>query len=54
MYEFLKEELKMVLLIFLIILATHTVFFMVYGYCMSGDALLALRNFYYLTYNVRL
>lgn len=54
MYEFLKDELKTVFLLLLIIFVTHTVFFMVYSYCMSGDALLALRNFYYLTYNVRI
>ena len=49
----LKQDLKIVFLILLIILVTHTVFFMAYSYCMSGDAFLALRNFYYLTYNIR-
>lgn len=53
MLSILREYLKTVLLILSIILVTHTVFFMVYSYCMSGDAFLALRNFYYLTYNVR-
>ena len=50
---YIKEDIKTVVLIFLIIIATHTLFFMAYSYCMSGDAFLALRNFYEIMYNVR-
>ncbi|WP_405273567.1 hypothetical protein [Methanobrevibacter sp.] len=54
MYSFLKEDLKTIIKIFLIIIVTHALFFMAYSYCMSGDAFLALRNFYEIMYNVKL
>lgn len=46
MYPMLKEDLKTIIAIFLVIILTQTVFFIVYSYCMSGDPYLALKNFY--------
>ena len=50
MYQMLKEDLKTVLAIFLVIVLTQTVFFIVYSYLMSGDPYLALKNFYNIMY----
>lgn len=54
MNEYWTYNLKALLSVIVIILATHTIFFIAYGYLMSGDAFLALKNFYYLTYNMRI
>ena len=53
MYRMLVDDIKTVLLIVLIILLTHTLFFVAYGYLMGGDPLIALRNFYNIMYNIR-
>ena len=53
MFEIIKEDLKTVFAIAIIIILTHTLFFMAYGYCMSGDPLIALKNFYNVMYNIR-
>ena len=50
---YIKEDIKTVILIFLIIVLTHSLFFMAYSYYMSGDAFLALRNFYEVMYGMR-
>lgn len=44
--------LKLLLEVALIVLVTQTVFFIVVSYFTTGDAFLALRNFYYMTYNL--
>lgn len=44
--------LKLLLEVALIVLVTQTVFFIVVSYFTTGDAFLALGNFYYMTYNV--
>ncbi|WP_298523427.1 hypothetical protein [uncultured Methanobrevibacter sp.] len=41
-------------MIFLLIVLTHGLFFMCYGYCMSGNPFIALGNFYEIMYNIRL
>ena len=46
--------IKRILAIALIIFITQTVFFIVLSYLASGDAFLALRNFYYMTYDFRI
>ena len=53
MSEIIKEELKTIFIIVLIIIATHGLFFIAYGYCMSGDPMIALKNFYNIMYNIR-
>ena len=53
MFEMIKEDLKTVFAIFLVVVLTQTLFFIVYSYCMSGDPLIALKNFYNIMYNVR-
>ena len=53
MLEVIKEELKTIFAIAWIIVLTHTLFFMAYGYFMSGDPLIALENFYNIMYNIR-
>ena len=53
MMEILKEDLKTVFAMALVIVLTQTLFFMVYSYCMSGDPFIALKNFYSIMYNVR-
>lgn len=50
MIDILKQDLKTILEMFLIILVTHTIFFILVSYCMSGNAFLALRNFYNISY----
>jgi hypothetical protein len=50
MLQALKEDMKMVLAMALVILITQTLFFMAYGYLMSGDPYIALRNFYSIMY----
>ncbi len=54
MYNFFKESIKDIALIFLLIVLTHGLFFMCYGYCMSGNPFIALGNFYEIMYNIRL
>ena len=53
MLGIIKEELKTIFAISLIIILTHTLFFMAYGYFMSGDPFIALENFYNIMYNIR-
>lgn len=53
MLEVIKEELKTIFAIALIIVLTHTLFFMAYGYFITGDPLIALENFYNIMYNIR-
>ena len=53
MYEIIKEELKTIFMILLIIIVIHSLFFMLYGYCMSGDFFIALKKFYNIMYNIR-
>ena len=50
--SYLFSYVKLLLEVILIIFVTQTVFFIVLSYCVSGDAFLALRNFYYMTYNI--
>ena len=54
MYDFLKENVKNVCIIVSVMIVTQTVFFIIFSYLMCGDAFLALRNFYYLTYNIQI
>lgn len=49
---FQKKDLITVLEIFLIIIITHTIVFMAFSYFASGDAFLALRNFYGINYHL--
>lgn len=51
--DFIIEEFKSIIIIFLIIVVTHTVFFIVYSYFVAGDPFIALKNFYNIFYNVR-
>lgn len=44
--------LKLLLEVALLIFVTQTVFFIAVSYFTTGDAFLALRNFYYMTYNL--
>ena len=53
MIEILKEDMKTVFAMALVIVMTQTLFFMAYSYCMSGDPFIALKNFYNIMYNVR-
>lgn len=53
MIGILKEDLKTVFAMALVIVLTQTLFFVAYGYLMSGDPLIALKNFYNIIYNVR-
>ena len=52
MFEIIRQDLKTVFAIVLVILLTHGLFFMIYGYCMSGDPFIALRNFYRIMYYI--
>ena len=52
MNEFLKENLKTAMYLIMVFLLVHTLFFIAYSYLMCGDAFLALKNFYYLTYDI--
>ena len=53
MTETIMEDLKTVFAIALVIILTHSIFFIAYGYCMSGDPFIALKNFYNIMYHVR-
>ena len=53
MMEILKDDLKTVFAMVLVIVLTQTLFFMAYSYFMSGDPFIALKNFYNIMYNVR-
>jgi len=53
MNEFIMEDIKTLFIIVSIILITHTLFFMAYGYIMSGDPFIAVMNFYDSIYNIR-
>ena len=46
MFDILKEVLKTILLMALVIVLTHSLFFIVFSYCVSGDPLRGLMNFY--------
>ena len=50
MFEAIINDLKTFLAILLIIILTHGIFFMAYGYFMEGDPLIALKNFYNVMY----
>lgn len=50
MNELISDTLKTILAILLVIVITHTVFFMAYGYLAGGDAFIALENFYNIMY----
>ena len=52
MYEMIRKQLKMILVIILVIILTHTLFFIAYGYYMSGDPFIALKNFYHIMYDI--
>ena len=52
MFKCYVGYLKLFLEMVLIILLTQTVFFIAVSYCVSGDPLLALKNFYYMTYDI--
>lgn len=52
MFKCYLGYLKLFLEMVLIILLTQTVFFIAVSYCVSGDPLLALKNFYYMTYEI--
>jgi len=49
---FQKEDLITILEILLIIIITHTIIFIAFSYFASGDAFLALRNFYSINYHL--
>lgn len=49
---FTFRDIVSVLEILLIIIITHAVIFMIFSYFASGDAFLALRNFYYINYHL--
>lgn len=53
MQEHVKDGLKALSLIIMVIIITHALFFMTYGYIAGGDAFIALRNFYNLMYGFR-
>lgn len=53
MDEFIIEDLKTIVAMIIVIAITHTLFFIAYGYIMSGDPLIALMNFYDNMYNIR-
>lgn len=53
MNELIKESMMTLFIIILVIIVTHTLFFMVYGWCVGGDPLIALENFYDNMYNIR-
>lgn len=50
----MNEILKNLIWVIMIIVLTHTVFFIIYSFFACGDAFLALRNFYDITYGIRL
>lgn len=52
MFETIIDDFKVVVAIVLVIILTHGIFFMTYGYCMSGDPFIALRNFYRVMYYI--
>ena len=52
MFKYALFNIRMVLEIFLVILLTHAVFFIVYSYFICGDPFLALRNFYNIYYHL--
>ena len=45
--------MKLLFEVALLIIVTQTVFFIAVSYFTTGDAFLALRNFYYMTYDMR-
>lgn len=53
MNELIRESIKTLLLMLLVILVTHALFFMIYGYYVSGNPFIALMNFYENMYNIR-
>ncbi len=53
MYELIKESIMTLFIILLVIIVTHTLFFIVYGWCVGGDPFIALSNFYDNMYNIR-
>lgn len=53
MMKMLKDDLKTVFAMAMVIILTQTLFFMVYGYIMGEDPFIALKNFYNIMYNVR-
>ena len=53
MLKMLKDDLKTVFAMAMVIILTQTLFFMVYGYIMGEDSFIALKNFYNIMYNVR-
>ena len=54
MLENMRYMIRIIALVLFAVVLTQTVFFIVYSYLMCGDAFLALRNFYYLTYGWRI
>ena len=50
MNEFIIDSLKTIFAILLVIVITHTIFFMAYGYLAGSDAFIALENFYNIMY----
>ncbi len=53
MKEFIIEDLKVIVAMIMVIAITHTLFFIAYGYIMSGDPFIALMNFYENMYDLR-
>lgn len=53
MFETIMDDLKTLFAILLVIILTHGIFFMAYGYLMGGDPFIALKNFYNVMYYVR-
>ncbi|WP_459538146.1 hypothetical protein [Methanobrevibacter sp.] len=49
-----KNVFKELFKVVLIILVTQTVFFIVSSYLANGDPFLGVKNFYYMTYDVRI
>ena len=46
------ENFKMILVLISVIFITHALVFMISSYIVCGDALLALKNFYNLSYGI--
>ena len=53
MKEFIIYNLMTIAAMIMVIAITHTLFFIAYGYIMSGDPFIALMSFYENMYNIR-
>ena len=51
MWKLFAKDLKTIMSMLLVIILTHALFFLAYGYVMTGDPYIALDNFYSIMYN---